>query len=1829
MDITGGLDEANGSVSIPELITSLSGKTLPVPSVLSSARLSKLFANIIGDITLVSFTGSVENGQVFLIYQKSTTESAVAFAADTRKFKFSSLVSSSTGIDITSVPFFGSLEIPQIALTIASMHIRNPLFSQLFPVSSPLANFSSSIYKGVTAAFSVSIGDVKVIAANFIKDELNLQVPDSVDLSITDIVQVIPGFQNLINSLPTTIQSIGGTRLSKLYFIPTTKEFQIIGSLDSLEIIPSLLSLKNIELGFSGIIGKGSKVVFVRFNGDWIINSLALTTKVFYENNLLLISGSSAEDKSLIIEEFIKGLTGTELDVPSTLNAFKFTKFTGKIQNGAFSLVLYGEIGAKANVSIVYEQSREDGKTVAFAADIKEFQLAELVQAGAGVDITDVPFFGEMTIPTISFIVSTQQFTTLNLPDLNITGIHVPKELLSDNIPAGVKGHFIVDIGSAIGLQADFVENILTIEVPSSTSLSLSSLLMVIPDIKSTIDSLPDRVEDILNAEITKLVFEPTSKVLYITMKLDSLTLIPDVLSIQGLRISLGTSFSSSQLQSKDIIGDLSFYEYPLTYNNPKPNSQAFTLFTFDISGTWVLHRVEIQTTIVYDRETKVFRINGIGTHGKIISTADIIQTFSSTSVVLPSVLSSIIIDSVVATSSDDETTIVFSAKAGNTNVYLLYQVQPYIISTTAMAVAAEIQAFKLVDLIFIATGLDLTGTPFIGSFVISSMAFSTSTNPLTTPLLATFNEDSPLHIYSNTLPKGVTAHFEVQIGGKMGISVTYEDKVLQFVTPENISLSLSDLLSEIPSISSAVNTLPSPIGDLRTATLQAMDFDVPTKTLSAAASLDQLTIIPNKMVVTNLHVSFIAILSSSNGGLESLDFTADWILGPYNIRVKVTYDKVSKLVVFAALPTGGLTIQQLINSLTGSSIGIPSSISSVNLTKIVGRKTSSVSTIIFSGVIANRADVHLVYQIIGRSSQVGIAAGIKSFTLSELIQSAVKIDISSVPFFGMFSAPSLALAIADVKITSALLPEVFAADSPLIRYDNTIPKGFTAKFDAPIGNIRGIIGSFSDHVISFTVPSNVDASLGSLVSLIPEVESDVSSIDIGQMFGNILNIQMKSFTFNVQVKALRIELFMEQVTFYEDILSVRDIELILSATFSPKSLTAEANGIITLDDTDYSVSVGKDTVRNNYVLTVEAQNLPILGILTALGATFLPDDLQTILENVFKINILNARVVYPIGVQPQKIYISGTPEIFGIRTAVLTAVAIRHGDKIRLIQKYDFGTINIADVIENLVGVSLHKLKLLDQSVDLTFILSPSTITEVSIPEFEGFSLNQGITIKAPLEWPSDCSSDVFCNVAHELLNGAKLDLEGTIANARSFTITATIGDLPLGGGVVLLHAGMQFVSGANPSVGIVGSLELNNPDITLMAAIRVSIGGVKLEGSMSDCWYNAFGSSYLTLCNLFLSITITPSPLPISGLEFGGRIEVGKQSCGRIVAEAYVGLNSLNPSENYFYADVGPLTFQTFFDAFCLNMDLPKPLADSGFPNGFKTSFSLLGRELPHAGIIIPPGYRFRGTINILGLEAYADIYIQLPARITAKINLPPLSIASFLKMYRSRTDTSAGPYLSVDITPGKAPTIEAEGYVNVFGISVETKLLISSQKYEFEISGMFLNLFEANLRIAAEYSSSITSGRFEVEGWFKSDLFERIAHAVRDGLTKSADEADKHIGYAQEKIDEAQAELDEVFDDLENVKRDVDRAQSVFDDAIAEVEHARHQVDGICSYRSCGSGRDTINQLVILLFCSFQCVLDAQVAGYVVERFGVHVSALTQDGTAAVRGSLIHSA
>ena len=1772
--------QLKSDVNLNEFIKLLSRESLPIPKSLpTSVTLTKLVGNKIGDTTLIMLSGNVGSTNIHIIYQRSKSGSAVAVVVEISKFSFASLVSTAGKIDISNFPFFGTLVVPKIQVTISSDTIENPLVSEIYPSN---AFLSDQIVNGTAASFRMNIGTAKGVVAGFENSKLEVTVPESVVLSLATMLKAIPGVRNVMEQLPSPLTQITSSKICKLYYVPASKKLQFEGSLKSLTIVPDLLVLTDVEFSMSGVIGDKPAIGSVFFKGNWKLSSLSLTTQVVTYKKVILVTAFPTNKEAINVKELLKGFAGIEVSIPQQFNALKFTKVTGRIEGSTFSIILLAKVTDVAKIGIVYQRVKTKG-TVSFAADVKVFKLYELVKSGTGVDISNVPFFGHMTIRDLSFVISSQPLSTKALPDVQSPG--VPKELLLENIPRGLKGQFLMDIGKVFGLKAEYSDNTLSITPQPSAPLSVANLVSAIPTMKSTIHSLPPAVRDVLSARIQMIEFKPLTKDLVLLVYMTSLTVVPKVITLKGINMKMEMNIQSKngQVQARELRDRaptfITSYDSTRMNTEDKADIQAVSMDVFAMKAMWIIRSVSMRTELTYEKKGNVINIKGTPTGSMGLSITDIISAFGKFNLKVPSIVSSLKLTQVVAQIDDHGTIIIVSARAGTSEIYLVFDLAK---SGSNIAVAADIDEFKLSELIKTATGTDISKVPFIGPFVISNLGLTIATDTVYSNLFAsTFATDSPLRTYGKAIPKGLAAFFMAEIAGKVGVEVTYANKVLDLSVPPTSELTLQGLLSEIPAFENAVKALPPPMSDLLGGKLRAVRYDLTTRRLSAAGHFTQITIIPKILTVKNLDIAFTAHLGSTKKRVQSLEFSGDWLLRSIKTRIKVSYDRDIGEIVFAAVPEQGLNIGDLVSGLSGTTLPIPSAVNSVKLTKIVGRKINDKFLFIFSGSIAGKANVHLLYHKFGTASNIAVAVGIKDLHFADMVKSATNIDIRPVPFFGTFSVPVMALSIAKNEITTPLLPQVVTPNSLLANYGSTLPRGFTAKFKFSVGGVKGILGSYVNKVVTFTVPDSAHLSLGTLVSQIPGV--DIKSLNLPPVLGDILKIRLRSFSFDIPRKTVTVEVFINKITFFENLLSISRNSLKLVAKLSPpKSLTAELKGMITFVGTNLHVYLRRDVQTKVYVITIKARELSIFWIAKQISAELLPGDLNFLLGRVFNFKIFDTKIEYPFVAGRQQILISGRPHMLGIRNVHMTAVGVKYGGRIRVIQKYKFGQFHIADFIRRLLGVSLHRLFLLNQNVDMTLMVSPVSLPAniLHVSEFRGVSVSKGISFKMPIGFPPNCNRDPFCAVCQSILGKrTRFLIESTILSTKSFRITASVKDMRLGRGVVLERPGLQIEWGNNPSIGIVGTIKLKKPAITMGVAIRATVSGVKLEGHISGCLHDVFNSEYITVCDILLSVTLVPTPLPVTGLEFGGRIEMGKRSCRRMFrATGYIGINTINPTENYYYANVGRLNFQTFFNAFCIHRSLPRPLARSGFPDGFKASYSLLGKELPHARISIPAGYNFKGTIDIVGLRSYAEIKVR-PNHILVKVFLPPVRVHGFFQMYASRHHRSRGPELIADLQASRAPRMEGKAFVEVLGMSADVKITITTSKYVYNINGKFLNRFHANIRLETPHVN-LAHANYVVEGWFRNDLFDRITSSVRNGLRRSADEADRHIKAAQRKINEKRAALHRADRSFAHANRRVHHATRYFHHAIGKLNHVRHRARHVCHIRHCGSCKLKLN-------------------------------------------------
>ena len=935
-------------------------------------------------------------------------------------------------------------------------------------------------------------------------------------------------------------------------------------------------------------------------------------------------------------------------------------------------------------------------------------------------------------------------------------------------------------------------------------------------------------------------------------------------------------------------------------------------------------------------------------------------------------------------------------------------------------------------------------------------------------------------------------------------------------------------------------------------------------------------TIIPDVLELENIALSLVVELNDVNTLVVT--FTGDFVVGGATIPVEVIYTHASSdVTVTADVPGITINFQSVATELVG--LNLPSALAasiSIPSFSINGMVTSSGERELV--ISATGGDIH-VYIIYKKTSTTGkaIAVEIANIELASVLNDVTGLDISGIPFFGSVVLPTIGLTYSTQDING--LPGDIFANSPLLsNLGSSVEKDFTAyiKFDFSDDPIRL---HYSGGIPTFSPAQPGSLDVNSLLSAIPGV--DLSSIPLPPGVSGLLDLSVDAFALDIAAKSVEIAVsFPETLTFFDGFLTIENP--VLFVIISTQGVKIDVDGDLSISGSGFDVKIALDEGSGDYILSASADELPISNVINQFQSEVLPSEISSLLGVLpfFSFSIDDPRISFPLSSSPLQIELSGTPVIGGYSTVTMASVIIRQGGKTLLVQGFEIGSFNIATFLTSITGFNFNSIALLNLELDAVILISPLSLPNVKLSgdKLSGFSVTKGLSVQASMQFPPDCSSDLLCAVAQFLLGeDAQLTLKGTIASATSFTLFAGVSNINLGSGVVMSEAGVEIKGGTTNSIGIVGAVDLSDPDITLAARVYLSTSGVVLEMTMSGCWENAFGASFLDICSLQASVSMIPG-VTVTAFALGGEVHVGDDSCGTpLVATGFVGVDAVTPTNNYYYVNIeGSTTVGTILEAFCINIDVPAPLSESGFPQGFISSFSLLGIELPHVPLSIPQGYRLNGTLNILGLEASADVTVGLPDGIDFAVALPPINVAGLLRMYASSSDQSSGPFLTADIDLLPTPNVDvkASGYVSVLGIELEASMTITNTEFIFEITGKMLNLFNANLYIAASYGN-IQEATFQVQGSFTNDLYDVLEEQIKNGLNSAGQAATSAVAAAQAELDNLKSALDSANSALQAGQNEVNNLQGAFDAAVAEVERLTNEVNSICSTSSCGSG------------------------------------------------------
>ncbi|XP_065829763.1 uncharacterized protein [Oscarella lobularis] len=903
---------------------------------------------------------------------------------------------------------------------------------------------------------------------------------------------------------------------------------------------------------------------------------------------------------------------------------------------------------------------------------------------------------------------------------------------------------------------------------------------------------------------------------------------------------------------------------------------------------------------------------------------------------------------------------------------------------------------------------------------------------------------------------------------------------------------------------------------------------------------------------------------------LSSIDVSGEWVIGTE--RVSVTFKGADNVFLLSGKPTDGeISVGSFIGTLgqqllpSGAEAALKQagfnsfSLQNVAMTGSYDR-TNNNFAFCFTGTPTisgwGQYRMHLLYHRYNGGAKQAVTLGVDfgSFQLSNLIKTVSGLDVSSVPLLGTVTVPDLGLLVSTADVSPNLLPDCVEG---ILKNTEPYPKGLSMvaqfqiasgvnpiKFLIKITPDAGVSLQKLDDSLSFTV-TNVARGLG----------ISVDSLPLPPGISNLLNAAVSSLDYDKTKGLLSARVsWGNQLVLIPGFLSIIDpyVDIVVKTT-TPKKVQINAHGQWSIGSTSFSVAVEpKGDTSQGFVLTGCGSSFNIGDILATVGATFLPSGISIGFLRDF--TIANPCVRIPVGqaIATSELFLSGEPRFGEVGGVTLNFVSKKINGQASAALGLDFANTGFADLLQKLTGVSISSVKLFDQGLKLGVIVSNADFlgTKFQGQTLSTLQIKKGLTLVGVFTLPS-CGSDVICKFLEPIVGSASLQLTANFAKLSDFTVTAALANIPLGSGMTLQSAGLELAisSTTAPSVGIVCNLLVHDPLLLFEGSFNARPTG-ELEASlkMTGLWKQAFGIEWLTIGNLILSIKFIPGATP-TAFEIGGEVAIGNPG-KELKGAVYVGVDTTDPSKNYFFGSISELTINTLMIAFGIQTNLPRPLRELGFVEGVEVSYASLEKTVP--GRTIPSGFKMKGTVNFLGFRIFADIHVSLGAFLKLDLAMSPLNLAGgIFKMYAHSSQKSRGPYLKADIDVSTSPPkvlIEASGSIELFSfIRMGATLVITDTEYIMEIKTPFFGVFQAYLKVRASYGS-LQAASFSVYGELSTAWLDDLVKKVQGIIKKGADDATKKIADAQAEVDRAQRPLNSAQRDLTNAQNDVNRLCSI---------------------------------------------------------------------------------
>ena len=603
--------------------------------------------------------------------------------------------------------------------------------------------FNSSVFDSFFNSSEVQLylGDEARNLIGTVSEASDFRVLDLVKLILPDALEALGiSAADLENPFNFKLASISLDLESKQWSIRTKK-------FPSLILIPDFLILTDVTVFLTMNFDPEATSIRDKFSlnectltGVWEVGDFDFAFTIEQLDDTFYFRGAPTDGElpvSRLITLLGAALLPAELEGPLRamgLDAFSLTNFQaiGTSVTDGFALALSGNptisgwSALRCHLLITrYAKTvyQEANTVVTFAVNLPSFSLAGLIKTVSGLDVSDVPLIGSLTVPEMGLIVSSGSLEPNLLPEVIegvLTQVHpidkgVTLVAAIPFVPDQEPVFFFLRIGSE-GIEFDFDD-------PDGT-LTLGNLLSaIIPDFDISDLTLPPGISDLMNIQLWafRLTISKQIKTLEIELRIpDSLEIIPGIMEIREPSLYLNITLSKPRKTEFRAEGYWKFG--PIGF--PVSIDQA--------------ERASVSLTSLKQKAAKGFVLSG---EGDDIHIGDIIKKFDAD--FLPDELSSILqsaslIDFAILRPSFEipigtgdkgfQLKLAGTPRIAGWNAPTINLVVNKANGKTAMAVGIDVGRFSLADIIEKLTGFNVGALPLLNQVLQVAIAVSSKT---------------------------------------------------------------------------------------------------------------------------------------------------------------------------------------------------------------------------------------------------------------------------------------------------------------------------------------------------------------------------------------------------------------------------------------------------------------------------------------------------------------------------------------------------------------------------------------------------------------------------------------------------------------------------------------------------------------------------------------------------------------------------------------------------------------------------------------------------------------------------------------------------------------------------------------------------------------------------------------------------------------------------------------------------------------------------------------------------------------------------------------------